>query len=175
MEILGGYLKRIAFLDGQILHDFHLNIMQRNIAEAIKQKVTQERYDILLMTSSYDYYFCEPLINTDNRDASSDADLNMLTFTIHEGTWITNMLELPELTDEFYVYANFEDFPERNARVRFYYRTAVTNTWREISVDTSISVPGRAKYIQLKAELTYTGTVRPTLHDFALLSRKHRV
>ena len=174
MEILGGYLKRIAFLDGQILHDFHLNIMQRNIAESIKQKVTQERYDILLMTSNYDYFFCEPLIDTSNRDSSSDADLNNLTFTVHEGSWITSMLELPEVTDEIYIYANFEDFPDRNAKVKFFYRTAVTNAWREVNVDTAIPVAGGAKYIQLKSELTYTGTVRPTLHDFALLSRKKR-
>lgn len=174
MEILGGYLKRISFLDGQILHDFHLNIMQRNIAEAIKQKVTQERYDILLMTSNYDYYFCESLIDNSNRDSSSDAILNTLTYTVHEGSWVSTMLELPEITDEFYLYANFEDFPEKLARVKFFYRIATTNAWREVSVDTAIPVSTGTKYIQVKAELTYTGTVRPTLHDFAIMSRKRR-
>ena len=172
MDVLGGYLKRIAFLDGQVLHDFHLNIMQRNIAEAIKQKVTQERYDILLMTSNFEYYFCEPLIDESNRDPSSDALLNNLTFTIHEGSWITSMLELPEVTDEFYIYANFEDYPDSDAKLKFFYRTATTNTWREVNVDTAI--PLETKYLQVKAELLYTGTVRPTLHDFAVMTRKKR-
>lgn len=174
MEILGGYLKRIAFLDGQILQDFHLNIMQRNIAEAIKQKVTQERYDLLLMTSNYDYYFCEPLINETNRDTSSDALLNNLTFTVHEGSWVSTMLELPEVTDELYIYSNFEDFPENAARVKFFYRTSTGNIWREVGVDKPIPVAGGTKYVQVKAELTYTGTIRPTLHDFAVMSRKKR-
>lgn len=175
MDILGGYLKRIAFLDGQILHDFHLNIMQRNIAEAIKQKVTQERYDILLMTSNYDFYFCESLIDETNRDASSDAVLNTLTFTVHEGSWITPILELPEVTNEFYIYANFEDFPSRDARVKFFYRTANSNPWREVNVDTAVPIPGGTKHIQVKAELLYTGTVRPTLYDFAIFTQKYRV
>lgn len=174
MEILGGYLKRISFLNGQVLHDFHLNIMQRNIAEAIKQRVTQERYDILLMTSNYEYYFCEPLIDETNRDASSTANLNNLTFTIHEGDWVTPILELPERTDEVYIYSNFEDFPSNGAVVKFYYRVAATDTWRPINVDTATPIAGGTKYIQLKAELAFVGTTRPTLYDFAIFTRKSR-
>jgi hypothetical protein len=165
------YMKRITFLDGQVLHDFHLNIMQKNIAEAIKLKTTMERYDMLLLVSPYNYYFAEPFINTENRDPSSTAQLNPLTFTINADSWVTPVLELPAVTDEIYLLANFEDFPNQNSFVNFYYRTSPTNNWIKVTVDTPIYLPTPSKFIQIKVECTYSGTVRPTVYDFAVLAK----
>lgn len=166
------FMKRISFLDGQILHDFHLNIMQKNIAEAIKEKVTKERYDMLLMTSDYEYYFCDPLINETYKHPDSTAALNVLTFTLYEGSWISPVLTLPEITDEIYIYANYEDYPADGALVKFYYRVAEANPWQEVAVDTPIPIAGGTKYVQIMMDIQYTGTTRPTVYDYCVMSRK---
>ena len=168
------YMKRIAFLDGQILHDFHLNIMQKNIAEAIKEKSMRERYDLLLMTSNYDYYFADPLINTEYRDPNSTAELNELTFTFYEGKWISKLIEIPETTPEFYFYCNYEDYPTDNAYVNFYYRTNNDSStpWTKIDPDTPIYLPGAgAKYLQIMIECVYSGTIRPVVYDYAIMTK----
>lgn len=163
------YMNRIAFLDGQVLHDFHLNIMQKNIAEAIKSKTTQERYDFYLLVSPYSAYYMEPFINTANRDSSSTATLNTLSFSISSGSWITPMLELPKETDEINLVANFEDYPNQGAYVRFYYRTTVDSDWISINVDKPVLFASPKRYIQIKAECSYAGTIRPTIYDFSLM------
>lgn len=164
-------MKRITFLDGQTLHDFHLNIMQKNISEAIKQKTTYERYDMLMLLSPYNYYFCEPFVSNDNRHSNSTAELNPLTFSISSDEWITPLLELPENTSELYILANYEDFPASNCFVDFYYRTAETMNWIKVNVDSSIVLPTQTKYAQVKVHCRYTGNVRPTVYDFALMSK----
>ena len=167
------FMRRISFLDGQILHDFHLNIMQRNIAESIKEKVVKERYDMLLMTSNYDYYFCDPLVNETFKDPSSSAKLNFLTFSAHEGNWISPLLKLPEVTDEIYVYASFEDFPLSNAFIDFHYRISKESPWIQIRPDEAIPVGvNGTQYVQLMIQCRYSGNIRPTLYDYAIFSRK---
>src|SRR5690606_33184567 len=79
------YMKRIAFLDGQVLHDFHLNRMQKNIAEAIKLKTTRERYDMYLLVSPYQMYFHDALVSEDFRHSASTATLNNLSFSFSSG------------------------------------------------------------------------------------------
>jgi hypothetical protein len=163
------YMKRIAFLDGQVLHDFHLNIMQKNIAEAIKAKTTRERYDFYLLVSPYNMYYHEPFINTTDRDPESTAELNTLSFSISSGSWITPLLELPAATTEINLVANFEDYPSQGATVNFYYRTAVGNQWIPIIPDQPVLLPVPKRYFQIKVECLYTGTIRPTVYDFALM------
>ncbi|HDX9674213.1 hypothetical protein [Bacillus cereus] len=165
------YMKRIAFLDGQVLHDFHLNMMQKNIAEAIKLKTTRERYDMYLLVSPYDMYFCEPFINNTDRDGNSTAALNTLSFSINSGAWESSLLELPLPTEEINLVSNFEDYPSKGAYVKFYFRSSKTADWQEIRVDQPILLETPRKYIQIKVECTYTGTVRPSVYDFALMWR----
>jgi hypothetical protein len=163
------YMKRIAFLDGQVLHDFHLNIMQKNIAEAIKLKTTRDRYDFYLLVSPYNTYYHEPFVNTTDQDPESTAVLNNLTFSVNSGTWVTTLLELPAVTDEICLVSNFEDFPSQGATVNFYYRAAVSDQWIPILPDQPEYLGVSKKYFQIKVECIYTGTVRPTVFDFALL------
>jgi|GEM_PF-2925432 len=163
------YMKRIAFLDGQILHDFHLNIMQKNIAEAIKAKTTREKYDFYLLVSPYNMYFHEPFINTSERDPASTAQLNSLSFSINSGSWETTLLELPKATNEIYLISNFEDYPSKGATVHFYYRTAIGNQWIPIQPDRPIYLSVPSRYFQIKVECLYTGTIRPVVYDFAFM------
>ncbi len=163
------YMKRIAFLDGQVLHDFHLNRMQKNIAEAIKLKTTRERYDMYLLVSPYNMYFHDPLVSNDYRHPDSTSVLNNLSFSISSGSWESTLLHLPAPTNEICVVSNFEDYPEKGATVHFYYRTAIGNSWIPISPDKPEYLLSPARYIQVKVECMYTGTVRPTVYDYALL------
>jgi hypothetical protein len=164
----GNYMKRISFLDGQVLHDFHLNTMQANIAQAIKQKTMFERYDMLLMVSPYSMYFAEPFIDTKYRDPSSAAILDTLTYSIKSDAWITTLLELPSPTSEIYLYSNYEDDPANGATVKFYYRTANVGPWTEATVDMPIYLPTLSRNIQIKVDCVYTGTTRPIVYDFCL-------
>lgn len=163
------FMKRIAFLDGQVLHDFHLNIMQKNIAEAIKLKTTRERYDFYLLVSPYRMVFMEPFVNTTDRSPNSTATLNQTSYSISDGSWESTLLELPALTDEFYILSSFEDFPNNGAHVNFYYRNAEGSQWIPVDVNTPTYLPVPRQYFQIKVECLYTGTVRPTVYDYALM------
>lgn len=163
------YMKRIAFLDGQVLHDFHLNMMQKNIAEAIKLKTTRERYDLYLLVSPYAMYFNEPFVDTTDRDVNSTAELNNLSFSINSGSWESTLLELPAVTSEICLVSNFEDYPSQGATVNFYYRTAIDNQWIPITPDQPVYLGVPKKYFQIKVECLYTGTIRPTVYDYTLL------
>ncbi|PVC75063.1 hypothetical protein C2I27_04025 [Priestia megaterium] len=163
------YMKRIAFLDGQVLHDFHINLLQKNVAEAIKLQTTRSKYDFYMLVSPYKMYFMEPFVNEDEKDANSTAVLNQLAFSINAGSWESTLLELPQVTEEICLVANFEDYVTKGAFVKFFYRTGKDNDWIPLQPDipTYLAVP--KKYIQIKAECTYTGTMRPALYDFALM------
>jgi len=163
------YMKRIAFLDGQVLHDFHLNTMQANISEAIKLKTTQERYDMLLLVSPYKYYFSEAFTDDSFRDPSSTAERSTLTFSINSDSWITPLLELPAATDELYILSNVEEDPEYGSFVKFYYRHNTSGAWTEVQTDKAIYLATPSKFVQLRVQCVYTGTVRPVCYDFALM------
>jgi hypothetical protein len=163
------YMKRIAFLDGQVLHDFHLNTMQKNIAEAIKLKTMYERYDMLLLCSPYKFYFAEPFVDESYKDPSSTAVLDTLSFSIKSDSWISKLLELPATTDEIYLLANKEDDKTNGATVEFFYRTNTSGPWTSISTDTAIYLPSPSKFIQVKVDCKYTGTVRPVVYDYCLM------
>lgn len=166
---MADYMKRIAFLDGQVLHDFHLNIMQKNVSEAIKLQTTRSFYDFYLMVSPYNMYFLEAFVDETEKDASSTAVLNTLSFSISSGSWVSNLLELPASTGEICLVSNFEDNIAKGAYVKFYYRTAQNGGWIEMTPDMPTYLASASRYIQIKAECTYTGTVRPNLYDFCLL------
>lgn len=163
------YMKRIAFLDGQVLHDFHLNIMQKNVAEAIKLQTTRSKYDFYLLVSPYNMYFMEPFISNNDRDANSTAVLNQLAFSVSAGSWESSLLELPAVTEEICLVSNFDDYPNQGAYVRFFYRTAIGNDWTPIQPDAPTYLKVPKKYFQIKVECSYTGTIRPAVYDYALL------
>lgn len=163
------FMKRIAFLDGQVLHDFHLNIMQKNIAEAIKLKTTRERYDFYLLVSPYNMYYHESFVGNEDRDPESTATLNTLQFSISQGSWVSNLIEIPSPTEEINLVSNFEDYPSQGAHVNFYYRTAKGNEWIPITPDQPVLLPVQKKYFQIKVECLYTGTIRPSVYDYALM------
>lgn len=163
------YMKRIAFLDGQVLHDFHLNTLQKNVAEVIKLQSTRSKYDMYLLVSPYNMYFAEPLVSNADRDPNSSATLNQLTFSFSSGTWESNLLELPENTEEICLVSNYEDFPSQGAHVYFSYRTSLAGSWIPVTPDAPINLSVPKRYFQIKAECHYTGTIRPTVYDYALL------
>ncbi|SFJ62229.1 hypothetical protein SAMN02799624_05215 [Paenibacillus sp. UNC496MF] len=164
----GNYMKRISFLDGQVLHDFHLNTMQANIAQAIKLKTMYERYDMLLLVSPYQTYFAEPFVDTSNRDAASTAVLNTLSYSMNADSWITSLLQLPAVTSEIYLLANYEEYPASGATVKFSYRTGSSGSWVSCKIDEPIYLPVASKFIQIKVDCLYTGTVRPVVYDFCV-------
>lgn len=170
LVINSGYVKRIAFLDGQVLHDFHLNYMQRNFAEALKRKTTQERYDIYLMVSPYNLYFMESFVDQVYRDAILSTDAwNSLEFSNASGSWVSTLLELPDATNEINLVANYEDYPEQGATVEFFYRHSPEEQWQPILPDEPVYLSVPKKYMQIKVECNYTGTIRPRIFDYALL------
>ncbi|MCD7910965.1 hypothetical protein KC480_05425 [Bacillus velezensis] len=163
------YMKRIAFLDGQVLHDFHLNIMQKNIAESIKLQTTRSKYDMYLLISPYNMYFYEAFVGEADRHPNSTASINQLSFSISTGSWESSLLELPSPTEEICLVSNFEDYTDKGAYVTFYYRTGLNNDWIKVMPDDPIYLSVPKKYVQIKIECTYTGTIRPTVYDFAML------
>lgn len=162
------HMERITFLNGQILEDFHLNNMQRNIAQALKTKTTKERYDMLLLVSPYNFYFAEPFVNTKYRDESSTAELNHITYSINQDSWMTPLMELPVSTNEFYVYSEYEANEDYGSKVEFYYRTSENNSWIKVKEDTPIYMPN-TKYFQFRVDCLYEGTSRPTVYDYAVM------
>lgn len=163
------YVKRIAFLDGQVLHDFHLNIMQKNIAESIKLQTTRSKYDFYLLVSPYKMYFMEAFINDVDRDPNSTALLNQLSFSISDGSWETHLMELPESTDEISLVLNYEDYPDQGAYAHFYYRTSKEENWIPFSDDGLAYLTAPSDKIQIKLECITTESIRPVIYDFALL------
>jgi hypothetical protein len=168
---LANYMDRIAFLDGQVLHDYHLNIMQKNMAEAIKTRIVQERYDMLMLVSPYNYYFSESFVNDDQRDPSSTAILNTQSFCITSDSWITRFLQLPTATSEICLMSDYEDNVKEEAFVSFYYRTAGDAPWIKVIIDQEITLPTPSDKIQIKIECQYKTTVSPIVYDFALMSK----
>lgn len=163
------YLTRIAFLDGQVLHDYHLNLLQRNTAEAIKAKTTQERYDMYLNLSPYNYYFADALTTDQYRSNLSSAVRNTLTMAIEADEWISVMHELPEAASEIYLLSSYEENIPQNARVYFSYRTTTNGAWVDMPVDKAIVLSGTTRYLQLKIRCAYMGSTRPSVYDYALM------
>lgn len=163
-----GYVKQIAFINGQVLEDFHLNMMQTNFADAMKHKSVRDRYDTLILVSPYNYYFMESFVDNTDRDPSSTAQRDALSYCIRQGNWITPFLQLPTAAQEVCIYASYEDNPALSANVKFYIRTLEDGFWQQVQVDYPVKMPANTRNIQIKAECTYTGTIRPELYDFAL-------
>lgn len=163
------YMKRIAFLDGQVLHDFHLNTMQKNIAEAIKLQTMYERYDMLLLCSPYRFYFADPFVDTGYRDPSSTSELDTLSNSIKADSWISTLLELPATTDEIYLLSNSDVDQANGAAVDYYYRVNTSRPWTKISTDQAIYLTAPSKFIQIRIDCNYTGTVRPAVYDYCLM------
>ncbi len=163
------YMKRIAFLDGQVLHDFHLNNLQKNVAEAIKLKTMYERYDMLLLCSPYKFYFAEPFVDEAYKDPTSTAALDTLSNSIKADSWISVLHELPAATDEIYLLSNAEIDAANGATVDYYYRTNTGSAWRKFSTDTATYFTTNSKFIQIRIDCKYTGTVRPAVYDYCLM------
>ncbi|GAK42038.1 hypothetical protein TCA2_4530 [Paenibacillus sp. TCA20] len=163
------YMKRIAFLDGQVLHDFHLNTMQKNISEAIKLKTMYERYDMLLLCSPYKLYFAEPFVDEVYKDPSSTAILDTLTNSIKADSWISVLHELPATTDELYLLANQEVDVANGASVDYYYRVNTSSPWQKMTTDVAVYLSTPTKFVQIRIDCKYTGTVRPAVYDYCLM------
>lgn len=163
------YLTRIAFLDGQVLHDYHLNLLQRNTGEAIKAKTTQERYDMYLNLSPYNGYFADAFTTDQYRSSLSSAVRNTLTMAIEADEWISVMHELPEAATEIYLLAAYEENIPQNATVYFSYRTTTNGAWIDAPIDRAIPLATASRYVQIKIRCAYLGSVRPSVYDYALM------
>lgn len=162
-------LERIAFIDGQNLHDYHLNQMQGNIAEAIKRRATQERYDQYLLLSPYSVYFGEDFTTDEYRSSTSTAVRNKLTMMVEADAWISVMHELPEQAEEIYIVSKYWEDKANGATVQFSYRTTTNGAWIPIPVDTGVLLSSKSRYVQVKVQCNYAGQVRPAVADYALM------
>lgn len=162
-------MERIAFIDGQNLHDYHLNQMQGNIAEGIKRKTTVERYDQYLLLSPYSVYFAEDFTSDDYRSSASSAIRNKLTMMVEADAWVSVMLELPEQAEEIYIVSKFWEDQANGATVQFSYRTTTNGAWIAMPVDTGILLSTKSRYVQIKVQCNYAGQVRPAVADYALM------
>lgn len=162
-------MERIAFIDGQPLHDYHLNQLQRNVAEGIKRKATIERYDQYLLLSPYSVYFAEDFTSDKYRSSASNAVRNTLTMSIEADNWISVMHELPDQAEEIYIVSKFWEDRANGATVEFAYRTTTNGAWIPMPVDTGILLTNKSRYIQVRVSCKYTGQVRPVVTDYALM------
>lgn len=162
-------MERIAFIDGQNLHDYHLNEMQSNIAEGLKRKMTLERYDTYLLLSPYSVYFAEDFTTDEFRNTASSAIRNKLTMAIEADTWISVMHELPEQAEEIYLVSKYWESRANGATVAFSYRTTTNGSWVPFPVDTGILLATKSRYIQIRVQCGYTDQVRPAVVDYALM------
>lgn len=162
-------MQRIAFIDGQPLHDYHLNQLQSNVAEGIKRKSTIERYDQYLLLSPYSVYFAEDFTTDTYRSSSSTAVRNKLTMSIEADNWVSVMHELPDLAEEIYIVSKFWEDRTNGATVEFAYRTTTNGAWIPMPVDTGVLLTSKSRYIQIRVSCNYTGQVRPVVTDYALM------
>ena len=162
-------MERIAFIDGQVLQDFHLNEIQSNVAEGIKRKATTERYDMYLLLSPYSTYFVEDFTGDAYRSNQSTAVRNKLTMAIEADTWVSAMLELPDLAEEIYLVSKYWENKAAGATVSFAYRTTTNGAWVPMNVDTGVLLPTKSRYVQIRVQCGYTGQVRPAVVDYALM------
>lgn len=162
-------MERIAFIDGQKLHDYHLNQMQKNVAEGIKRKATIERYDQYLLLSPYSVYFAEDFTSDDYRSNGSTAVRNQLTMTVEADAWISVMHELPDQAEEIYIVSKYWEDVTNGATVQFSYRTTTNGAWIPMPVDTGVLLTSKSRYVQVKVQCNYAGQVRPIVADYALM------
>lgn len=162
-------MEQIAFIDGQPLHDYHLNQLQTNVAEGIKRKSTIERYDQYLLLSPYGYYFGEDFTTDRYRSSTSTAIRNKLTMAIEADTWVSVMHELPEQAEEIYIVSKFWEDRANGATVDFAYRTTTNGAWIPMPVDTGVLLTAKSRYVQIRVRCNYTGQVRPVVTDYALM------
>lgn len=172
LTISYGFIKQIAFINGQVLEDYHLHMMQTNFSDALKHKSVRDRYDTLLLVSPYNYYFMESFIDNADRHSSSTAVRDALSYCVRQGDWITPFLQLPSGAEEICMYASFEDNQALSANVKFYIRTVEEGFWQEARVDYPVKLPKNTRNIQIKAVCSYFGTVRPELYDFAMFVKQ---
>lgn len=171
ISFVDGYIKKIIFANGQILQDFHLNILQDNVSKALKIKTTRERYDLMLMLSKYQMYFSEDFTSTTFRDSSSTAIISDYNYAVSSGNWITAPLFVPpdQKINEFLVLANLEEYNSVGSIVNLYYRTSTSEAFQLIARDFPVFFSSPKAMIQIKFEMIYTSTVRPSIFDFAVL------
>ena len=165
------FVKTISFLDGQILEGRHLNLIQKNFAEGIKRRGVEYKYDTYILVSPYKYYFYEPFVDTKNRHKDSTSTIDQVRFVISSGEWITPMLTLPEPTKEVYLTASSDYNIQRGSLVEVFYRTLDAPDWKKFNADEPLYFTSQIENIQVKLKLSYTGSERPDVADFALFIR----
>ena len=161
-----GYIKKLLFVDGQVLHAHHLNKMQDSIAGAVKEKITIEKYDSILDFSKYKCYFLETFINTNFKSYLSSCTIDEEYIRLVDGEWVTPLLELPtsDLANEILILSSTE-IPE-GAFVKFYFRNNLTDTFEEINEKKTFTTP--KDKIQIKVKAISSATKDAYVNDFAL-------
>lgn len=168
LRLTYGIFERIGFIDGQILSANHLALLQENIGSALKLQSTQDKYDMLILVSPYEFYIAEPFLSDDRRDSSSTAMRDKMAYTINDGIWVTPFYELPERANSFAVFSTYYDNHQNGSSVKFYYRTVEEGDWEEMVPDYEVKLAASTSSIQIKIECSYMISERPEVKDFAV-------
>lgn len=160
--------ERIGFVDRQILSANHLALLQENIGSALKLQSTQDKYDMLILVSPYEFYIAEPFLSDAGRDSSSTAERDKMAYIINDGIWVTRFYELPERATSFALFSTYYDNPENGSEVKFYYRTVEEGDWEELVPDYEVKLAASTSSIQVKVECSYTMSERLEVKDFAV-------
>ncbi|WP_069590498.1 hypothetical protein [Neomoorella thermoacetica] len=163
---------RQKFHDGQVVHDYHLNGIQLEIAREIKKRYLINYYDLRLLNSPYIYYFLEPVIDTTRRDGGSallDTDLLVITNTVLKATedWTTLTMTLSQPTSEIMLFAEHK-IPD-NTAIDYYYLDVDGSTWLPLQPETPVAVT--LSSIKLRVVLTASGQSKPQVEQFCLMWR----
>jgi hypothetical protein len=164
-----GYLKKLLFVDGQVLKAHHLDKMQDSIASAVKEKVTIEKYDIILDYSKYKYSFIEDFTTDFFKSSLSLCTVDKDYFRLVEGEWVTPLMELPASSsaNEIFVFVGKET--PIGTDVKVYYRTSLLEVFEEINENKVLSAT--ADKIQIKIKAISSATENAYVNDFALMWR----
>lgn len=163
---------RQQFHDGQVVHDYHLNGLQLEIAKEIKKRYLTNFYDLRLLDSSYDYYFLEPVVDTSRRDSGSallDNNLLVITNTVLNATedWTTVALTLTQPTSEVMLFK--EDKVPDNTAIDYFYLDIDGSTWVPLQPETPVAAS--LSTIKLRVVLTASGQNKPQVEQFCLMWR----
>lgn len=166
-----GYVQRILFVNGQILHHYHLNVMQEQLSFALKEKTIRERYDTMLLFSPYKFVLFDALIDDRYKDPQSTAERNEYNFTFSNGFWLSKPFYFPAdaLVRSFMVMAGINENQDVGATVSISYRTTSNGLFVSPNSYGVVELNNPTNFLQLKITCNTTGIAQPSVHDYAVL------
>lgn len=171
LSSIDGYVPKILFANGQILHHYHLNSMQDHTSKALKEKTTRERFDLMLLFSPFQYLLYDPLVDDRYRDSQSSASRSDYYFNFTSGVWLTKPFYFPSdaLLNSFMIIAAMEENKDIGSTVSISYRTTSSGLFVSPDEYGFVTLTSPSNFLQLRFTCNTTGITKPAVFDYGVI------